>query len=578
MHDRIQLGHQGRYWNDDFKNLSYTKQGVTQEEINDWEQLGYSDQHLKSYTGWMYDNRNVMPEWIDRLENSFGLYNQSYTFYRMDTLEIMPVHSDHFRTYARLNNCEPDQVYRVVMMLEDWKPGHYFELNGVGYVNWKAGDWFKWRGDVPHAASNIGSDPRYTLQITGLDLRVGQLNNLFSFNIPGIKEERNHPTVNYDIVPAINPNNDSNYRYMVYMNNGFINELKEINHDESERLVLNNDGLHVYLYEPLCSYDSLSSGIHTQGFYSEFDEISPIAIRAEELDSISEYAYRNQLTNVTVHSCDYDIDKWYTSYNNLKLTCDDLFLKTQKKIVGIRENPEKQFIRNYICLNWRFTKHRQLVSTFLAGRNGHLSWHFKASFDVLHKDLFFDLSSWETKYPSLYEQLAKGCEYINNYAPLCIDKHSSVTEVEHPLHAMWPDTKEFSPGVTPALFNQVSNNLADYYFEAFIDVVNETRFAQPTANISEKTFQPMQYLRPFVLVAPPKSLEYVKTMGFKTFSEFWDESYDDEFDHGERLAKIFLLLDNLFNMPNAEQRELYTKMIPTLQHNLNRYKELVNKS
>ena len=56
---------------------------------------------------------------------------------------------------------------RVLLFLEDWKPGHYFEMNSIGYTDWNAGDYVEWDCTVPHAASNIGIEPRYTLQITG---------------------------------------------------------------------------------------------------------------------------------------------------------------------------------------------------------------------------------------------------------------------------------------------------------------------------------------------------------------------------------------------------------------------------
>ena len=61
----------------------------------------------------MYDNRNPMPNWIANLKFLFGMYNQTYTFYKMDTLEIMPTHSDHFNTYCKLNNTTSDNVERV---------------------------------------------------------------------------------------------------------------------------------------------------------------------------------------------------------------------------------------------------------------------------------------------------------------------------------------------------------------------------------------------------------------------------------------------------------------------------------
>lgn len=570
MVNRIEIGHVGRFWNDDFKNLSYTKQPVTDEEINTWQEMGYD--YIKSFTGSMYDSSNVMPEWISNLEQLFGMYNQTYTLYRMDTLEIMPVHTDHYRTYCRLNNVTPEKVCRIVMMLEDWKPGHYFELDGVGYVNWKAGDYFMWKGDVPHAASNIGTEPRYTLQITGLSVYEGQLNHLYTTNISDVKANHGNPMVTMDILPKL-PNTYN----MVYLNNRYIKELDDILHKEEVADTLNKEGLHIYLYEPMCSY-AFPFEKHTQGFYSEFNEIDSADLRSEELDSIYEYVKRNYLCNVTVHTCDYDIEKYYPHYTDrLKLVCDDLFLATQKKIVNLNEKPDNRFIRNFISLNWRFTKHRQLVSTFLAGEEGHLSWYYKTDFDTLKKDLFFDLEEWKTKHPNHYEKLKRGCEIIQERGPFAIDKHESQPIiVEDPFHVdIFPDVVGVPKGETPSLYNRVSNNLSSYYFECFIDIINETRYAQPTANYSEKVYQAMQYLRPFIVVAPPKTLEYLRSMGFKTFNEFWDESYDDEFDHGERLAKIFTLIDQLFAMTNQEQRDLYDKMVSVLIHNLNRYKELI---
>ena len=108
-HDRIELGHLNRYWDQDFKELTYVKQPVTQEEIDDWNNLGYDQKNVKSFTGSLYDSRNVMPDWTKNLEFIFGLYNQTYTIYRMETLEIMPVHRDHLRTYCRLNDVTPDR-------------------------------------------------------------------------------------------------------------------------------------------------------------------------------------------------------------------------------------------------------------------------------------------------------------------------------------------------------------------------------------------------------------------------------------------------------------------------------------
>lgn len=164
----VLFGHVDKCWENEHLTLPYVRQPITDSEVRAWEDMGYLPGTVSSFTGMMYDNKNPMPEWTSKLTELFGLTNQTYTFYRMATCEIMPIHSDHYRTYQRLYNCTVNDVWRVVLMLEDWKPGHYLEVDGVGYVNWQAGDWFMWQGATPHAAANIGTELRYTLQVTGL--------------------------------------------------------------------------------------------------------------------------------------------------------------------------------------------------------------------------------------------------------------------------------------------------------------------------------------------------------------------------------------------------------------------------
>ncbi len=153
-----------KFWSEEFKKFNYTKQSVKLEEINHWKSLGYDHNR---YTGSMYDSRNPMPAWVDQIGSHFSLKNKTYTFYKMNTLEIMPPHVDHFNRYSELFCSDVTKIKRAIVFLEEWKPGHYFEINKTGFVNWQAGDYVLWDYNVEHAASNIGIEPRYTLQVTG---------------------------------------------------------------------------------------------------------------------------------------------------------------------------------------------------------------------------------------------------------------------------------------------------------------------------------------------------------------------------------------------------------------------------
>ena len=67
------------------------------------------------------------------------------------------------------------------------------------------------------------------------------------------------------------------------------------------------------------------------------------------------------------------------------------------------------------------------------------------------------------------------------------------------------------------------------------------------------------HCHPFVLISRPNSLEYLKIIGFKTFSDFWDESYDTIVDDFERMNKIYDLIKQLVKKSDEEWVEFIKK-------------------
>ena len=151
---------------DEFLDFNYVKQPIKDSEVQSWRDNGY---YHDSFTGAMYSSKNPMPRWTKDISNEIGLKNCGYTFYRMDTLDIMPPHYDHFETYSKVFKVEQSKVFRAIVFLEDWKPGHYFEYDKKTLGNWSKGDYVIYSYDREHAASNIGIESRYTLQITGIE-------------------------------------------------------------------------------------------------------------------------------------------------------------------------------------------------------------------------------------------------------------------------------------------------------------------------------------------------------------------------------------------------------------------------
>jgi hypothetical protein len=145
-------------------------------------------------------------------------------------------------------------------------------------------------------------------------------------------------------------------------------------------------------------------------------------------------------------------------------------------------------------------------------------------------------------------------KYINQY-PDIIDLFSNAdlpwdfpNETGHPMHSCWL-----------SLFDECASSLAF--------VVTETVFHGRRNHLTEKTFKPICMRMPFVLVSTAGSLKYLRSYGFRTFGELWDESYDNEINDDARLEKISDLLVSLDRLDNGEKQRLYQRALPILEHN-----------
>ena len=61
-------------------------------------------------------------------------------------------------------------------------------------------------------------------------------------------------------------------------------------------------------------------------------------------------------------------------------------------------------------------------------------------------------------------------------------------------------------------------------------------------------------------------LAYLRQMGFRTFTDFWDESYDG-YEGKDRYFKILKLIDTLATKSLQELEYMYLSMQFTLDHN-----------
>lgn len=122
-----------------------------------------------------------------------------------------------------------------------------------------------------------------------------------------------------------------------------------------------------------------------------------------------------------------------------------------------------------------------------------------------------------------------------------------------------------------------TNNRKDLYLNSYVNIVSETAFiTEKKPFISEKLWKPVMNLQPFVVVGNYQTLKTIREMGFKTFEPFIDESYDEVYNHKERMQLILKEIDKLNQMPIEKLHEWYYSITDILIHNKEHLKTFAN--
>ena len=104
--------------------------------------------------------------WFDELKPK-GSKKVGYLFTKLSSGHVVPPHRDHFYNFARHHGVEDkNRIRRRLVFLEDWKPGHYFQVRNKVFTHWRQGEWVEWTKKDMHMGGNIGIAPRFVVQIT----------------------------------------------------------------------------------------------------------------------------------------------------------------------------------------------------------------------------------------------------------------------------------------------------------------------------------------------------------------------------------------------------------------------------
>ena len=220
------------------------------------------------------------------------------------------------------------------------------------------------------------------------------------------------------------------------------------------------------------------------------------------------------------------------------------FMKTKESIPNNYSPSKEKDLKKVGCFVGKLNWNRGLLLSWLHKNYKDqclLTCHYRHEDSQKLQSEFTELNFYDSS------KLSDVAKFIN-HCPLELDESFEEFTIGPPNHLM--------------ILNQYKN--------IFLDVITETYIMGNSFFPTEKTLRPIIAKTPFIVVGPKNYLSNLKKLGFKTFSPWWDESYD--YCEGvHRIEEIKNVLKSIFTKSSDELQEILSDMKETLEYNYNHY-------
>ena len=114
----------------------------------------------------------------------------------------------------------------------------------------------------------------------------------------------------------------------------------------------------------------------------------------------------------------------------------------------------------------------------------------------------------------------------------------------------------------------------EHYEETYFSLVSETLFAvdNECIQLTEKIYKPLAYCHPFMVMGSAGTLEYLKSIGYKTYPMMFDERYDTLKDPKERFGALVRNLEIWHALTDSEKKQRYNEALPVIKYNHEKFK------
>ena len=306
---------------------------------------------------------------------------------------------------------------------------------------------------------------------------------------------------------------------------------------------------------PFCNYSNGSLNNATK-YNNKLQDI--IDVFLQDRDDYNLFIYYEPVERVTRHE---DIKYIYDKFKELNLDSKLLFVMNMFNDSMIKVCKEKYNID--IKVIPRFQVFDLLINEDEFNMTKEISPY---TINTLYTSIF---GRWtpdrEIYYKKLEEENLIDSGFISRWA-------------NEKTHLISPDWKEshldmyrnldfHDGGTTWRTFDKKFRGLQPFYELSFCGVIVEQLNRSGLVCLHDKTCLPILFKRPFIFFAEKHSLKSLKNLGFKSFEEIFDESYDEESNLEKRTQMVASQISKLNKMSRTDWIGLYKKVEDRVEHN-----------
>ena len=214
----------------------------------------------------------------------------------------------------------------------------------------------------------------------------------------------------------------------------------------------------------------------------------------------------------------------------------------------------KSYPKKFLNFNRRWRHHRPVTVAFLK------------MLDLLkHGYVSIDQPNFGSDWEKIYTWMINNYNYDSNTLNLIKQHREEIVN----MNPMYLDTDDLTTN------RAILTNSTDYYYEnTLVSLVSETNYYSNNRQgsgrfLSEKTFKPIIKRHPFIIITVPRTLELLRSIGYKTFHPWINEDYDLELDDDIRLNKILKEVERICHLTDIEVEEFLINVRPIVEHNYN---------